>query len=219
MGFEDSAIFERRHVCDCDGPCETHIPNLALLSGLYSIVDKLIDITNTDTVNGFCSYIEVGLSSTTPVNSQTALVLPFARRPINSASRSSTNAVFGVFFSGVVGNTASTTVLTGASTTVFDVQAGLGASFAAGQTIKVGSEIKIISTVVSDTITLTTALTSTPTPGTTVDQCYAELGLFGGSTATTTLGSGIAFARTVSFTPEPKPAGYGATVEWVVALT
>lgn len=204
--------------CNCHGK-KQKTKNLVMLNGLYSIIDKLIDINNTDTNNGFINYMEIGLSSTAPVNSQTALVLSQYRKFMNSAVRSGTNAVYGAFFSGVQGNTASSLVATGISTTQFTVTTGEGILFTAGETIKVGSQTKIIQSVVGDTITLTTALTTTPTAGTTVQQCIAELGLFGGSAATSTAGTGIMFARTTNFTPEPKPNGYGATIEWAVTLT
>jgi hypothetical protein len=220
QSISDSDVYSyyRENGCGCDGK-KQRTTNLVMLNGLYSIIDKLIDINNTDTINGFINYMEIGLSSTAASNGQSALVISQYRKFMNSATRSGTNAVYGVFFSGVQGNTASSLVASGASTTVFDVTTGEGILFAAGETIKVGSQTKIISTVVGDTITLTTALTSTPTPGTVVEQCVAELGLFGGSSATSTAGTGIMFARTTNFTPEPKPNGYGATIEWAVALT
>lgn len=218
QGKTDDEIYQSKETCNCDGVSYSG-KNLVMLNGLYSIIDKLIDINNTDTINGFISYMEIGLSSAAASNGQSALVLPTYRKLVNSAVRSGTNAVYGAFYSGVQGNTASSLVASGASTTVFDVTTGEGILFDDGQTIQVGSQVKVISTVVGDTITLTTALTSTPTPATTVQQCIAELGLFGGSSATTTVGTGIMFARTVNFTAEPKPNGYGATIEWAVALT
>jgi len=218
QGKTDDEIYQSKNTCNCDGASYSG-KNLVMLNGLYSIIDKLIDITNTDQNNGFISYMEIGLSSNAAANTQSALVLPSFRKFMNSATRSGTNAVYGAFYSGVQANTNSSLVATGTSTTVFDVTSGDGVLFDDGQTIQVGSEVGVISTVVSDTITLTNPLTATPIIGTTVDQCIAEIGLFGGSSASSTIGTGILFARTVSFTPEPKPAAYGATIEWAVALT
>lgn len=207
--------------CDCNGDVSEG-KNLVLYSGLYSIIDKLIDITNTNTTDGFITYLEVGMSNTAANPTQTALVAPKARKAMFTSARSATNALFNVFFNGAECNSVSTTVASATSSTQFTVQAGLGAQFAIGQLIEVniaGLEYSTITNIATDTITVSPAFTMTPPVSATVKQAFAEVGMFGGSAATATLGSGIAFARSVSFSPASKDSGYGLTVEWHITFT
>lgn len=206
--------------CTCTPETET-VHNLVMLNGLYSIIEHLVD--GTDTSNGFINYMEIGTGKTTPVNTQTGLTLPKFRKLIVQAYRDTTNAVFKTFYNGTQANTYATTVLTGTSTTIFTVPSGQGGNFANGQQIQVtigGTPYeRTISTVVGDTITLTSALPSIPSTNDPVEQLLCELGLFGGALATSTNGTGIMFSRTISFTARTKANGSGMTIQWNYSLT
>jgi len=220
QGFSDAEVISKFE-CDCQGH-EEHFENLVVTSGLNSIVDRLVDIENTNTGTGFVKYLEVGMSNTAANAGQTALVKPKSRKQITQAYRDTTNAVFKTFFNGTQANSNTSQVAIGTSTTQFTVLSGQGSLFTAGELIEVGlgsPQIREISTVVGDTITLTTALGSIPSGGEDVKQAYGELGLFGNSSATDTIGTGSLYARTVSFTPRTKDAGFGMTIEWHITLT
>lgn len=207
--------------CSCGAPLEkTH--NLVLLTGLYSIIEKLTDITNTNTNDGFINKMEIGMSDTTPLNTQTGLIKPKFRKGIVQAYRDTTNAVFKCFFNGTQATSNTTTITIGTSTTQFTVVSGTGALYTVGESIQVGlpsPEITEITNIAGDTIQVNPPLSTIPSGGQTVKQAYTELGLFGGSAATDTIGTGTAFARTTSFTPRVKDAGYGMTVQWNISLT
>lgn len=215
LGLEGEEL--NRIQCDCDGESEEK-SNTVLLTGLYSIVNKLIDFTNTNTTDGFISYIEFGLSATAANSSQLGLILPKARKLMTESDRDTTNAYFKTVFTGIEGASAQTAVVSGASNTQFTVTGGTGTLFAVGQTIIVGSDVTIITGISTDTFTVSPALAGTPIGGEVVAQAIAEVGLYGGSTATSTLGSGIGFARTTVSTPSAKPTSYGLTIEWTVSL-
>lgn len=220
QGYSDNEVLSQFE-CNCQGHSET-FENLVVTTGLQSIVDKLVDINNENNDVGFVKYLEVGMNNTAANAGQTALVKPKARKLITQAYRDTTNAVFKTFFNGTQANSNVSQVAIGTSTVQFTVLAGQGSLFAAGQLIEVGlgsPQIREISTVVGDTITLTSALGSIPSGGEDVKQAYGELGLFGNSTANETIGSGSLFARTVSFTQRTKDSGFGMTIEWHITLT
>ncbi len=220
QGFSDNEVLEKFE-CNCLGHSE-EFENLVVTTGLNSIVDRLIDVNNENTDVGFVKYLEVGMNNTAANAGQTALVRPKARKLITQAYRDTTNAVFKTFFNGTQANSNLSQVAIGTSTTQFTVLSGQGSLFAAGQLVEVGlgsPQIREILTVVGDTITLTSALGSIPSGGEDVKQAYGELGLFGNSSATTTLGSGSMYARTVSFTQRTKDSGFGMTIEWHITLT
>lgn len=206
--------------CTCQPESET-FHNLVMLNGLYSIIEHLVD--GSDTANGFINYMEIGTGKDTPVNTQSTLVLPKFRKLIVQAYRDTTNAVFKTFYNGTQANTYATTVLTGTSTTQFTVPSGQGANFSNGQQIQVtisGTPYeRTINTVVGDTITLTSALPSIPATSNPVEQLLCELALFGGALATSTNGTGTMFSRTISFTARTKTAGSGMTIQWNYSLT
>lgn len=218
-GLSDKEVLN--HSCNCDGHEET-FHNLVVTTGLASIVDRLVDIENTNTDTGFINYLEIGMSNTAVNAGQTSLIKPKARKLITQGYRDTTNAVFKTFFNGTQANSNTSYVAIGTSTSQFTVLSGQGSLFAAGQLVEVGlitPEIKEISTVVSDTITLTSPLATIPSGGETVKQAYGELGLFGNSSATSTVGTGTMYARTISFTQRTKDSGYGMTIEWHITLT
>ena len=220
QGFSDKEVLDQFE-CNCGGHSE-EFENLVVNTGLYSIVDRLIDVNNENTDVGFVKYLEVGMNNTAVNAGQTALVRPKARKQITQAYRDTTNAVFKTFFNGTQANSATSQVAIGTSTTQFTVLSGQGSLFAAGQLIEVGlgsPQIREILTVVSDTITLTSALGSIPSGGEDVKQAYGELGLFGNATASETIGSGSMYARTVSFIQRTKDSGFGMTIEWHITLT
>lgn len=207
--------------CDCDGHSET-FSNLVVNGGMNSIVDKLIDTENSNTTDGFISYLEIGMSDSTPLATQTDLIKPKARKFITYAYRDSTNAVFKTFFNGTQANSNNTIIAIPTSTSQFSVVSGTGSLFTIGELIEVGlgsPEITEITNISGDTITVNPPLATIPSGGQTVKQAYGELGLFGTSSATSALGSGVMFARTISFTPRVKDSGFGMTIEWHVALT
>lgn len=220
QGFSDKEVLDQFE-CNCGGHSE-EFENLVVNTGLYSIVDRLIDVNNENTDVGFVKYLEVGMNNTAANAGQTALVRPKARKEVTQAYRDTTNAVFKTFFNGTQANSSVSQVAIGTSTTQFTVLSGQGSLFAAGQLIEVGlgsPQIREILSVVSDTITLTSALGSIPSGGEDVKQAYGELGLFGNASASETIGSGSLYARTVSFTQRTKDSGFGMTIEWHITLT
>lgn len=219
-GLEDAEVLQ--HECDCGGDETREIKNIALNSGIYSIINKLVDINNENTSDGFVTHLEIGMSDTAPLASQTSLIKPKARKAITQAYRDTTNAVFKCFFNGGQANSNSTTTTIGTSTSLFSVVAGTASLFTVGEQIEVGlstPEITEISNIAGDQITVNPPLASVPSGGETVKQAYKELGLFGGSSANSTIGSGTAFARTTDFTARTKDPGYGLTVEWHIAIS
>lgn len=208
-------------ICDCSGHNET-FSNLVVNGGMNSIVDRLIDTENTNSNDGFINYLEIGMSDTTPLATQTSLIKPKSRKFITYAYRDTTNAVFKTFFNGTQANSNSTIISIGTLTSQFSVVSGTGALFTIGELIEVGlgsPEVTEITNISGDIITVNPPLASIPSGGETVKQAYGELGLFGTSSASSSVGTGVMFARTVSFTPRTKDSGYGMTIEWHIALT
>lgn len=224
MHTSDCEIMERDDAlanCTCNGHRE-EFENIALNSGLYSIINRLIDKDNLNQTDGFVSYLEIGMSDTAANPTQTGTILPKARKKIVQAYRDTTNAVFKTFFNGTQAVSNQTSVAIGSSGTQFSVLAGTGANFAVGQLIQVGlstPEFTEIQTIVGDTFTVSPALTSIPSGGQYVKQAYKELVLYGTSSANDNIGSGVAFARTTSFTARTKDQNYGMTIEWHITLT
>lgn len=218
-GLEDEVIMST--ACDCAGH-EEESPNIVLNTGIFSIIEKLTDINNENDSDGFCTHIEIGMSDTAPLASQTALIKPKSRKAIAQAFRDSTNAVFKVFFNGTQANSSQSSVTIGTSKTQFSIVGGSGSLFSIGELIEVGlpsAEIVEITNLVGDIVTVDPPLSTTPSGGETVKQAYQELGLFGGSSATDTIGTGVAFARTTSFTARTKDQGFGLTIEWRISIT
>lgn len=215
-----SIMEDEDNYCNCNGYTET-FPNTTLLTGLYSIIERMVDPSNT--TDGFITFLEVGMSDTTPANTQTDTILPKARKEIRYAYRDTTNAVFKTFFNGSQANTNQATVSIGTSTTQFTLQGGQGALFAVGQSIKVtigGTPYTTeITNIATDTLTVSPALGAIPSGGNPVEQLLVEMVLYGTSLADATIGSGTAFARTTSFTPRTKASGFGLTAEWRITLT
>lgn len=209
--------------CNCNGPVEEGIKNTVLTNGLVSIINKLIDKDNENTVDGFITHLEIGLSDTASASGQTGTILPIARKPIVQALRSSTNAVFKTFFNGTQGNSYSTQITIGTSTTQFNVLSGTGSNLTVGESIQVdlsgGAENTEISNISVDTIQVSPALSGIPSGGEDVKQLIVEMTLWGTSNASDSLGTGVCFARTTNFTPRVKDPNYGMTIEWHITLT
>lgn len=207
--------------CSCDGPKE-QFENTVLTGGIESIIRKLIDTENTNTSDGFVKYLEIGMSDTAANASQTGTILPKSRKQVAYAAIDGTSAVFKAFFNGSEAVSNESNVAIGTSTTQFSVTSGTGTRFAVGQLIQVGMStpqyvrITVLST---DTLTVTPALTGIPSGGETVKQAYKEIVLYGGDSASDTIGTGIAFARSASFSSRVKDSGYGLTVEWHISLS
>lgn len=208
--------------CNCSGKKEV-FTNTVLNLGIYSIIEKLVDINNENTSDGFISYLEIGMSDTAPLASQTGLIKPKARKKIVSGSRDATNAVFKVFFNGTQANSSFSSITIGTSTTQFSLVGGSGSLFTIGELIEVdlagGAEIVEITNLAGDVVTVDPPLSVTPSGGEAVKQAYKELGLFGGSSATTAIGTGTPFARTTDFTARTKDQGFGLTIEWHISIT
>lgn len=221
QGKSDEEVLTQE--CNCSGHEEVGIKNTVLNGGLYSIIERLIDKDNVNTDDGFISYLEIGLSDTASLAAQTGTILPIARKEIVQALRSSTNAVFKTFFNGTQGNSYSTVVAIGTSTSQFNVVSGTGANFTVGESIQMdvgsGPENVEITNIASDTIQVSPALSAIPSGGETVKQLITEMTLWGTSSASSVLGSGTCFARTTNFTPRVKDPNYGMTIEWHITLT
>ena len=118
--------------CGCD---KEAFVNTALLTGIHSIIERLVNPANT--TDGYVTHFEVGMSETAPANSQTGTILPKARKFVKQAYRDTTNAVFKTFWNGIEATTNRGTVAIGTSTTQFTLLATQGVLFAIGQSIRV----------------------------------------------------------------------------------
>lgn len=204
--------------CDCDG-VEDHSHNTVLTVGIHSIINKLVDKDNINNNDGFITHIELGGSKSIASAGQTSTVIPRFRKALTSAERDGTNAIFKVFLNPTDANSVSGTVAIGQTTTQMDLLAGNGSLFEVGETVSIDGEFVEITNIVGDAITVSPALSTTPSGGETISSTISEIVLYGGGSATDVTGTGIAFARSSTFTPKVKVPGSGETLEWHVNIS
>lgn len=120
-----------------------------------------------------------------PAVTDTQLGREYFRQVPDEVYKSGSTTVVILYLDAASANPTNTTVASGASTTVFDVQSGQGANYAPNDTIRVFTSTYEYVTVLSvsgDTITLkgTTPLSVVPTAGMVVERGCGEVGLFCG---------------------------------------
>ena len=196
--------------------------NSALVVGLVSMMRRFALAEN----KGQALILEIGLSNQAVApETDIRCVVPKARVALSGAA-DGLNFVMTGYFDGATGTTNTGTVASAASTSVFTLGTGEGALFQVGSMIRVNdpangiiNQDKMILSKSTDTITLKTsgaytALTATPGAGATIEELISEIAIIGDNGATTTLGTGVGYARAVLSVLETKPADYGLGIEW-----
>lgn len=117
-----------------------------------------------------------------PAVTRTTLYKERYRTPPDEKYESSGSTIVLAYLDATEANLTGTTVASGASTTQFNVQAGQGANYVAGDLIRVfltSWETVTVLSVSTDTITLkpSTPLSATPTAGMAVERGWGEVGL------------------------------------------
>lgn len=196
--------------------------NSALVSGLISLMRRFALAEN----KGQALILEIGLSNlATEAETDTGCKVPKARASL-TGSADGLNFVITGYIDGSTGTTNTGTVASGTSTSVFTLQTGQGANFQVGSMIRVNDpangitnqDVMILSKS-GDQITLKTtaphsALTAIPGAGATVEELISEIAIIGDNGATTSLETGVGYARAVLSTLLTKPDEFGLDIEW-----
>jgi hypothetical protein len=160
-------------------------------------------------------YIELGFSDVALNTAHVATQKPVARKPIGDLSIAGGVITASAYFGGASANCAQGTIAASPSPTdtVFTLQSGEGALFQAGQLVRVNNvENKRILSIAGDQLTLVGALGFTPSAGHTVRQMLSEATVWGGSTSSTSIGTGIMYGRALLDVPVYKVSGAGQNI-------
>lgn len=183
-------------------PQSTKRHNL-VVNGMFDTIIARILGTATSTQDLQARYLAIGSSNSTPTVNQTQLGLEFFRTPFIDAIKVSNKAVLSVFINRLTANGALTTCVTdiGNTTTSFLVAPGTANSFNVGDRIRVTTTSQFNFTnilsrnIVTDIITVDTALADIPLTGDAVVQCWAEAGTFGNGNASGVANTGTMYNR------------------------
>lgn len=178
-------------------------------------LDQIAEVIKQD-----LQYIEMGLSSAAINLAHTGTQKPVSRVKITNVTRTGSTISATGHFGANDGNCNQGTVASAVDGTQFDVQAGQGTLFQPGQDIQVaGLENTTIQTVSTDTITVSPALTFTPAPSDTVKQILSEATIWGGNTATATVGTGKMYGRVLLDSPFFKESPQGFNIQFDIPTT